>query len=235
MRLLPPSGRRALRPSLAPLGVALLVGCPQATLTLGDSGKAGDDDTITDVIDADTDVDADTDADSDADTDTAAPDTGYATLYFMGGLTATAESFGEESWFGWGFYGLLDEETVCYAVGRMVEDGPVTHECPQCDWAFTLSGPRDMVEDGPRCDGFAFSLTMFEDYLVGWEWGFADEYALPYADQVIYLDETVLLYQEGYGFWPIAYNYGGAGRVTTDGAYVTFYGASGSAYYYYYR
>ncbi|MFZ5478885.1 MAG: hypothetical protein ACOZNI_19080 [Myxococcota bacterium] len=216
------------------LPLLLLAACPQATLVVDDTGK-----------DVDGETDADADADTDADTDTTViddtgettttteTDTGIAVMFYAGGFTATHGAY-EEGWFGWGFYGLLIEDNACQAYGTMTEDGPAEHDCPQCEWTFTLSGPSDMVEEGPYCDGFWLSLTDYEDALIGWEWGFAESYALTYADQVFYLDESVLLYQDGYGFWPIAYNYRGYERVESDGDEVSFWGYASGEYYYYY-
>jgi hypothetical protein len=214
------------------LPLALLAGCPEATFVFDDTGSKADTD-VTEATDGDADTDSDTDADTDADT---GADTGYALLYYAGTFTASPEGWDETaSWLGWGYWGVREQDTVCAAVGAMVVDGSPDHECPQCEWTFSVSGPVGMTEEGAYCDGFAYSLTYLEGYFEGWDLGFAESYALAYGDGYIYLDETLVQYAAGYGFWPLAYRYNGAGRLQIDGDSLSFYGWSSYEYTYYYR
>jgi hypothetical protein len=215
----------------------LLAACDPAAIELTKDTSLPDADTDVDAdTDADSDADTDTDTDSDTDTDTdtdTEPDTGYALMYFSGGHSVSDDGEYNYGWLGWGFYSPLGQDYPCAAWGALESAHSTAHDCPNCDWSFTLDGPSDMTEEGDYCDGFAFSLLDYEDALSGAEWGFAESYPLVYGGDVFYLDESVLLYQPGYGFWPIAYNYNGYGNVTVGADYVSFWGWSSSYYYYY--
>ena len=216
----------------------LLAACDPAGIELkNDTAVVREGDTDTDAdsdTDTDSDTDADTDSDTDADTDSdTEPDPGYALMYFSGGLSVDEGDY-DYGWFGWGFYSPLGQDYPCAAWGGMESPRDPEHECPECDWAFELDGPANMTEKGDYCDGFAFSLLAYEGALNGTEWGFAESYALEYGGNVFQLEETVLLYQTNYGFWPIAYNYNGYGNVTVGADYVSFWGWSSNEYYYYY-
>ncbi|MDO9280524.1 MAG: hypothetical protein Q7U06_01350 [Pseudomonadota bacterium] len=206
--------------------VALLTACPD---------KEADDTAVP--ADADTDTDADTDADTDTDTDTDADaDTGVAQFYFLADFTTDGAGAYVDANFGYGMFGIVDQDWACSVLGNMPYVGEASAGCPDCDWAFDLGAVEGSVAEGPYCDQF------FEDgYVDGsndYEWGFSDVYYYDYEGTPLALENVIHLQYEG-DWIQFAFNYGGRDWVTGDatassvarpisnnGAYI---------YYYYYR
>jgi len=205
--------------------VALLTACPV--------DKDADD--TAPPADADTDTDADTDADTDTDTDADA-DTGVAQFYCLADFTTDGAGGYVDANFGYGMFGIVDQDWACSVTGNLPYEGEASAGCPECDWAFNLGPAAGSVAEGPYCDQF------FEDgYVDGafdYEWGFSDVYYYDYEGTPLALENVIHLQYEG-DWIQFAFNYGGRDWVTGDATASSLArpisDGTSYLYYYYYR
>jgi len=183
--------------------------------------ETGDADT-----DTDTDTDSDTDADSDTDTDSDA-DTSLGLLWYAGDAQTSGGAF-VGGHFG---YVLTDMSmgTVCESLSTWSETGSAAASCANCDWAFnlTLSGG---TASGESCAGAGIVGGEWDDFTASW--GFAESYPYSYNGTDYTFDLAVLYYSTTYGWFPLAYNYGGYGYNTGDASDMTFMRPYGYIYIY---
>ncbi|MDP2306250.1 MAG: hypothetical protein Q8P18_09515 [Pseudomonadota bacterium] len=228
--------------SVLGLGLLASLGCSlgkkdKDVLDTGTPESDADTDADTDA-DSDADSDADTDADSDADSDTdtdADADTGVAQFYFRAEFATNRGDY-ESAAFGYGMYGIVDQDWACEIIGDLAYEGSAPSGCPDCEWSFNLGPAENSQAVGPYCDQFYADGDI--DGAFDYSWGFSSEYSYDYDGSILVLENVIHLNYEG-DWIQFAFNYGGRDWVTgdADDASVARPISDGSSYlyYYYYR
>ncbi len=160
--------------------------------------------------DAGVDEDCDGLVDS-ADACNTSPDTGLVAVHYAGEIHVDSSGNFVSGQFGYEFTDadeLPDIDSLCRDVGDWSENGRAPTPCSSCDWAFTLE-VNDTVADGDWCAELGVYGGEWDGFSAGW--AFASTYT--YSG---YSLELVLLYQYGRSWYPIFYNYAGAGYSVGD-------------------
>ena len=169
----------------------------------------GDTDTDTDTdTDADTDADADTDTDADVDSDV---ETGIVQLYFVGSFQTEEDDENEgsytfeQAYFGYAYLSPT-RDRICEVTGDLFfeKEAPVPDGCPDCEWAFNLSGATNSTVDGD-CDQFDITEEDLEGAF-DFSWGFTPSYNYNYNGTYVPLASLMLYYNTYWFAFAFDYN-----------------------------
>lgn len=178
----------------------------------------------------------DTEEDTQEDTETAT-ETGSARLYYVGDFVTSDGAF-TAARFGFAFQGLESGGGLCENTGALTIVGEPPGGCPDCTWAFDLSGITGSQGEGAACEAFEFGTDGSLDGQVDYAWGFAESYDYDYDGTLLHFTDVIFLYTDMW--FPFAANLpeSGAYQVYGDATSLTFrrsaYDATGAPIYYEY-
>ncbi|MFZ5481498.1 MAG: hypothetical protein ACOZNI_32350 [Myxococcota bacterium] len=129
-----------------------------------------------------------------------------ATAFWVGEMASDAGAFVSAT-FGWAWYGRYETAPICVASGQLSYVGPAPDGCPACTWAWDLSALAGTTAEGPYCVGGDLDVTDGAlDGTTDYAWGFAASYVYDYNGTPLYFEDTLLLWAEGYAWFPFAFN-----------------------------
>jgi hypothetical protein len=148
-----------------------------------------------------------------------ASDTGcVATGWWTGGFTTDGDGGFTSGTFGWEFYARGKLEPICAAGGELAYVGEAPAGCPDCTWSWDLSGLEDTTVDGPSCVGGDLAITPGSlDGTTDYAWGYAPFYSYTYEDTVLTFERVVMIYVDGYSWFPFAFNLPSLGLYQVEG------------------
>ena len=133
--------------------------------------------------------------------------------------------------------GWKSGDWICHVFGTLAYAGAAAPGCPDCEWAFDLSAPVEVVSEGDcaQFGGDAFLESYLEGYSDG-SWGFTETYTNAAGRTY---EDVLMRASPDAGWAPFAFNDADRSWVTTDGSTVhaiaPMTNDSVYTYYYYYR
>lgn len=164
---------------------------------------------------------------------------GTAQRWWTGRLVTGTDGSFTSAAFGYSFYGLSVERTVCSLTGSLAYEDTAPAGCPDCLWSFDL-GPvaaSSATSAGRGCE----ALGVVDGAIDGefdYAWGFAPSYDYDYGGRVFEARNVVFLWFADAGQWyPFAFDEPayGVDRVVGDAQDVRFaFPSAGGLEYYSY-
>ncbi|MFZ5480344.1 MAG: hypothetical protein ACOZNI_26505 [Myxococcota bacterium] len=137
------------------------------------------------------------------------------------------------------WWDYCEQDWVCRIDGDLrFEEDLSASGCPDCTWAWDLSGLTETLAEGWYCD-FASPGPSELDGQLDYSWAFAETYVYVYDGTPLTFEDNVLARVPGYDWVVVAFNLPAYGIYQTvgDASYVTFYrspAAGVPSYYHYY-
>lgn len=166
------------------------------------------------------------------------PDTGIVFPIWYGKITSIDGVF-TEGLLGTLYYGLLEEDYLCEALGTLSLTGDVPTSCPDCIWTFDLvvSGT---ISSGTHCSDFPNAEDGAWDDFRG-SFGLVENYVYSYSGGMLTCDWAVLLQNDAWGpsfylnWWMASgNNYSAVEGDQSDVRFGRYFFDDGDVVYYYY-